>query len=304
VSIDLPEPDTGRLGPRACYGWSVDDATINTSMSMEELEPLLADEFEIEGCYLLTADEARARVHPRHAGYRSRLSGRGPHAWNDHWLLLPLHDRSGEVIGIIWADDPIDRMLPSPARLQALRVFANQATTALDSAAQFEEVRFLADHDPLTRLFNRRSFNDRLEVETARAARYERPFALVLGDVDGLKQLNDRHGHLAGDRVLEAIGRVLQEGRREVDAVFRIGGDEFALILPEAGESEARSVIERIAETIRSSGDERLKGVGISFGLAVYPDQGSDPERMFRAADLAMYGAKRPGRPGRIPFAS
>src|SRR5437016_13690196 len=101
---------------------------------------------------------------------------------------------------------------------------------------------------------------------------------------------------MAGDRALEAIGHVLQEGRREVDAVFRIGGDEFALILPEVGEGEARSVIERITETIRASEDERLKGVAVSFGLAVYPDHGGDPDRMFRAADLAMYGAKRPVR--------
>jgi diguanylate cyclase (GGDEF)-like protein len=304
VSIDLPEPDGGRLAPRACYGWDVDDPAINSSMSLDELAPLLAPEFEIEGCYLLTSEEALARLDPMHTGYHSRLTGRGPHAWDDHWLLVPLYDRSGGVIGLIWTDDPLDRMLPSPARLQALRVFANQATTALDSAAQFEEMRFLADHDPLTRLFNRRSFNDRLEVETARAARYQRPFALVLGDVDGLKELNDRLGHMAGDRALEAIGRVLQEGRREVDAVFRIGGDEFALILPEVGEDEARSVIERITETIRATEDERLKGVAISFGLAVHPDHGGDPERLFRAADLAMYGAKRPGRPGRLPFAS
>ncbi len=304
VSIDLPEADTGRLAPRACYGWDINDPIINTSMSLEELAPMLAPEFEIEGCYLLTSEEAHARVDSRHTGYSSRLIGRGPHAWNDHWLLVPLYDRSGGMIGLIWADDPIDRMLPSPALLQALRVFANQATTALDSAAQFEEMRFLADHDPLTRLFNRRSFNDRLELETARAGRYQRSFALVLGDVDGLKELNDRLGHMAGDRTLEAIGRVLQQGRREVDAVFRIGGDEFALILPEVGEREARAVIERITETIRTSDDERLKGVGISFGLAVHPDHGSDPERLFRAADLAMYGAKRPGRPKRLPFAS
>ena len=82
----------------------------------------------------------------------------------------------------------------------------------------------------------------------------------MLGDVDGLKELNDRLGHLAGDRTLEAIGRVLQKGRREVDAVFRIGGDEFALILPEVSEDEARSVIERITETIRSQRRRAAEG--------------------------------------------
>jgi len=304
VSIDLPEPSSGHFAPAACYGWDIGDPAINTSMSLDEYQPLLAPEFEIEGCFLLTADEALSLVDLRHTAYHSTQNGHGPHAWNDHWLLVPLYDRSGGIIGLIWADDPVDRLLPSPARLQALRVFANQATTALDSAAQFEEMRFLADHDPLTRLLNRRSFNHRLAGEVARATRYGRPFALVLGDVDGFKALNDRLGHLAGDRALEAVGRLLQEGRREVDGVFRIGGDEFALILPEVSEDEARSVMARISESIRSSLDERIAGIGISLGLAVHPDHGGDPERLFRAADLAMYGEKRPGGPGRLPFAS
>ncbi len=304
VSIDLPEPDTGRLSPRACYGWDVDDPIINTSMSRDELQPLLAPEFEIEGCFLLRSEAARSLVDRQHTGYRSALNGHGPRAWNDHWLLVPLYDRSGGVIGLIWADDPIDRLLPSPARLQALRVFANQATTALDSAAQFAEMRFLADHDPLTRLLNRRSFNHQLALETSRAARYQRPFALVMGDVNGFKALNDKLGHLAGDRALEAISRLLQEGRREVDGVFRIGGDEFALILPEVGEEEARSVITRITQSIRDSGDEPLAGITASFGVAVCPEHGSDPESLFRAADLAMYAAKAPRGSGRLPFAS
>jgi diguanylate cyclase (GGDEF)-like protein len=292
VSIDLPEPDSGRLAPRACYGWDVNDPTINSSMSLDELAP----EFEIEGCFLLTSEEALARVDRTHTGYHSRLVGRGPHAWNDHWLLVPLYDRSGDVIGLIWTDDPVDRMLPSPARLQALRVFANQATTALDSAAQFEEMRFLADHDPLTRLFNRRSFNDRLEIEAARAARYRRPFALVLGDVDGLKELNDRLGHLAGDRALEAIGRVLQEGRREVDAVFRIGGDEFAVLLPEVPGDEGQAVVARIREQLAAIQEGPLAGLSASFGVASHPEHGQDPDELFRAADNALYDDKRPGR--------
>ena len=125
--------------------------------------------------------------------------------------------------------------MPGSRTLQALRVFANQATTALDAAAQFEEMRFLADHDPLTRLLNRRVFGDRLISEAARNVRYERPFALIVCDLNGFKQLNDARGHLAGDAALEGFAELLADGRREVDGVFRIGGDEFALLLPEAG---------------------------------------------------------------------
>ena len=138
--------------------------------------------------------------------------------------------------------------------MQALRVFANQATAALDSAGRFEEVRFLAEHDTLTRLFNRHAFAARLEIEMTRSTRYGRPFTLVVLDVDGFKSVNDRHGHLAGDAALEQFGLVLRAGLRAADTAYRIGGDEFALLLPETSAAEARAVIERIAEDLEASG--------------------------------------------------
>ena len=176
--------------------------------------------------------------------YESVFNGHGPHAWDHHWLIVPLENRDGELIGVIWVDDPVDRLLPSRALLQALRVFANQATAALDSAKHFEEMRFLAEHDPLTRLYNRRAFTRRLAIETARSGRYHRPFALITCDLDAFKALNDRHGHLAGDIALERMGTLLSEALRQSDAAFRIGGDEFAMLLPETSEAEVRAVIE------------------------------------------------------------
>ena len=85
-------------------------------------------------------------------GYVSQFNGRGPRAWNRHWLLVPLLDRAGSVIGLLGADEPEDRLLPSAEKLQALRIFANQAAAAIVAAAHLEELRFLADHDTLTRL--------------------------------------------------------------------------------------------------------------------------------------------------------
>jgi diguanylate cyclase (GGDEF)-like protein len=300
VCVDLPNPDTGRLEPRAAYGWELTDSAVQSSMSVEEVRLLMAPEYEAEGCFLLSSEQAVALV-PIHDTYRSQLSGRGPHAWADHWLIVPLYGRDGEVIGLIWVDDPADRLLPSPARMQALRVFANQATTALDSAAQFEEMQFLADHDPLTRLLNRRSFQRQLGFETSRADRYERSFSLILGDVDGFKALNDRRGHQAGDRALEALSHVLLAGRREADRVYRVGGDEFALILPEVGEDEARTVVDRIQAALAASDDEGLAEITLSFGVAVFPEAGRDVESLFRAADVAMYESKRPPGGGGIP---
>jgi diguanylate cyclase (GGDEF)-like protein len=296
VAVDLPHPDTGYLVSRAATGWKLDDPSMNVPMSVAELRPLMDPAFEVEGCFLVPSKEARSRVAQQHHGQVSELNGRGPNAWYDHWLLVPLYARSGEISGVIWADDPGDRMIPSEQVLQSLRVFANQAMTALDAAAQFEEMRFLADHDPLTRLFNRRVFSQRLIAESARFARYQRPFSLVVSDLDGFKGLNDTRGHLAGDRALEAFAQLLQDGRREVDGVYRIGGDEFALVLPEAADEEAAAVTERLRTALATSTDERLAGLGASFGVASCPRDGDDPDDLFRRADQSMYAHKAPGR--------
>src|SRR5439155_439441 len=102
-----------------------------------DVDPLLDPKFEVEGCYLLSSEEGDARV-SRPTPYRSVLNGRGPHAWNHHWLVVPLLGRQREVVGLVWIDDPVDRLLPGRERLQVLRMFANQVTTALEFARQFE----------------------------------------------------------------------------------------------------------------------------------------------------------------------
>ena len=193
----------------------------------------------MEGCFLLPSYEACARLGIERPAYESARNGSGPLAWNHHWLLIPLHDRVGELVGVIWADEPEDRLIPSTDRLQALRMFANQAATAVAVAAAFEEMQFLAENDPLTRVGNRRAFTRRLAEEVHRAGRYGQRFALVVLDVDGFKALNDRYGHFVGDLALEAIGDVLRATLRRSDSAFRLGGDEFALILEDAGVQEA-----------------------------------------------------------------
>ena len=200
---------------------------------------------------------------------------------------MPLRNSAGAVIGLIWADEPEDRLLPSEEKLQALRIFANQAAAALVSAAHLRELRFLADHDPLTRLRNRRAFVERLDAEVARALRYRRSFGLVICDLDGFKLLNDRFGHPAGDEALQGFARILQAAVRKGDDAFRIGGDEFALVLAEAGEEEAREVIARIQDD--------TTGPRASFGIASCPEHGRDPKTLFRLADKALYEAKRTG---------
>jgi diguanylate cyclase (GGDEF)-like protein len=296
VTIDLPNLETGLLTSRCAVGWSLADMADETPITLEGVRPLLAEEFEIEGCFLLTTDQATGLLPEDHRVYESVLNGAGPHAWNHHWLIVPLHDREGGLMGVIWVDDPVDRLQPSRDLLQALRVFANQATAALDSATHFEEMQFLAEHDPLTRLLNRRAFTRRLAIETARSGRYHRPFALVTCDLDGFKALNDRHGHLAGDMALERMGALLTDALRQTDTVFRIGGDEFAMLLPETDQAEVLAVIQRVGAGLADHGDARFEDLRASFGVAVYPRDGDDTETLFRAADEAMYAAKRSGQ--------
>ncbi len=290
VCIDLPEPETGAYRTRAAHGWNVDDAAVNLPMQPAELRPLMDARFEVEGCHLIDSVTAEELIGDHHVTYHSELCGHGPHAWDDHWLFVVLWSRTGEVIGVIWVDDPRDRLLPSARKLQALRVFANQATTALDAAAQYEEMQFLAEHDPLTRLLNRRAFDAELDAEMARAVRYEHPLALLLCDLNGFKQLNDDHGHAAGDLALERVGAALQATVRTVDSAFRIGGDEFAVLLPQTDRAEALAVIDRISEALQH--DLEIGSVTATFGLAVHPEDGGDPHRLVRTADAAMYAAK------------
>jgi diguanylate cyclase (GGDEF)-like protein len=283
----LRDPAGGRLVPRAAVGWRLEEIERARPLFLSQIEGLLDSAFEVEGCYLLPSDEAVRRVSLDRELYVSELNGRGPRAWNHHWLLVPLHDNAGDVLGVVWADEPSDRLLPSREKMQALRVFANQGAAAVTASARLHELRFLADHDPLTRLLNRRAFVERLDGEVARAARYGHSFGLVLCDLDDFKELNDRFGHAAGDEALQRFGRTLQSALRKGDEAFRIGGDEFALLLAEASDADAREVVRRVSAP--------LKDLRASFGVASCPEDARDPQTLFRLADAALYEAKRTG---------
>lgn len=287
VSIELTDPTSGEFVPRSSAGWGAAGPP-PSGLGPDTIKPLLDPEYEIEGSYLLPFDVATSRVPS--SRYASTLNGSGPLAWRRHWLVVPLVDSYGSLQGYIWPEDPSDRLLPTREKMQALRLFANQASTALESAAHFEELRFLADHDPLTRLPNRRAFVRHLEAETARSIRYGRPFSLVLCDLDEFKELNDRAGHLVGDDQLVRFASTLSHSIRSADFACRIGGDEFALILVDAADPVARIVIERVNADL-AQGDPVLRA---SFGVAVFDEQGSSDD-LFRRADEAMYAAKRSG---------
>jgi diguanylate cyclase (GGDEF)-like protein len=298
VCAALVDPETGAVMPQASAGWKLEELQQRHLLNVAQLQPLLDDMFLREGCYLLTYAQANARLGGEVDLYPSQLNGRGPWAWNRHSLIVPLADGDGALLGFIWVDNPSDRLVPSPDRLQALRIFANDAAAALVSGRHLGELRFLADHDPLTRLLNRRAFVSRLEAEVARAVRYGRSFGLVITDLDNFKQLNDRYGHAAGDEALVAFANVLAESLRKPDDAFRIGGDEFAVLVAEATEEDARQVaarVETLLGQLSESGEPWAADLAACFGCAACPEDADDAKMLFRLADEALYDAKRNG---------
>ena len=160
----------------------------------------------------------------------------------------------------------------------------------LDNARLFDQVRRMAASDPLTGLANYRRMIAVLESELGRSRRTGRPFSVVLFDMDQLKKINDEHGHLVGSRALCRLANLMRTNCRTVDTAARYGGDEFALVLPEAGAEIAQRVIRRISE--RLSGDGEFPAVSASAGAAVYPVDGDTVERLLGAADRALYRMK------------
>jgi diguanylate cyclase (GGDEF)-like protein len=158
------------------------------------------------------------------------------------------------------------------------------------------ELRDMAMRDDLTQLFNRRYFYSRLERELEQARKFQRPLAVAVLDVDGLKAVNDTSGHKTGDLLLAAVGRLLVQHTRTCDVPARIGGDEFGIIMPETDKSGAFAVANRLqrglesASIVEESG-KRLK-LKLSLGLSGYPWGGDDVDAIVQWADTYMYAAK------------
>jgi diguanylate cyclase (GGDEF)-like protein len=152
------------------------------------------------------------------------------------------------------------------------------------------QLRHLAVTDPLTGIANYRQLIDRLQAEIERSQRTARSFAVLFLDLDGLKKINDRHGHLVGNRALCRVVKVLRLSCRAIDTPARFGGDEFALVLPETDEAAARQVGGRISELLARDSD--TPSITVSLGVAIYPRNGKTAEALLGAADRNLYDMK------------
>jgi len=173
---------------------------------------------------------------------------------------------------------------------------ADRVAVVISHAELFAKVELESITDPMTGLFNRRHFEGQLSKEIDRYQRFGHPFSFIIIDLDYLKKINDTLGHDFGDDAIKHIGNVLKKSVRDVDTVARFGGEEFVVLLPETDLKWARMVAERICTSIREKPVEGVGTVTASVGVAVFPRDADDKEKLFELADKALFLAKHRGR--------
>jgi diguanylate cyclase (GGDEF)-like protein len=209
-------------------------------------------------------------------------------------VVVPLR-ADGEPVGTLSAftRSPLHRI--SEAEIDELERVAFKAGTALENARRYTEARALADLDALTGLHNRRYFHETLAREVARALRYERRLAVIVFDLDDFKAINDRIGHLAGDGVLAEAAERMLTIVRTADVTCRVGGDEFAIVLPEGGVEDGELLAGRIADAIAARPIGAAGMLRLSAGVAELRPTDT-PDDLFQRADAALYQAKDLGK--------
>jgi diguanylate cyclase (GGDEF)-like protein len=221
--------------------------------------------------------------------------------------FIPLMGRELRAVGtlsLFWRSADHE---PSSHDIEQAEHLAASSISAIENARRYGEARKLAETDALTGLFNQRFFQETLRREVTRAHRYQRKLTLVVFDLDDFKSINDEVGHLAGDRVLAQAADRLREAVRSVDVACRIGGDEFAVIMPESADEDGEQLFRRVHNSMRGTAlgpdEQRLR---LSGGIAELL-HGDTPASLFERADAALYRAKELGkdradiaRPGEI----
>jgi diguanylate cyclase (GGDEF)-like protein len=214
-------------------------------------------------------------------------------------LAVPLIAR-GRVLGLIELVNGPQDPLFTQDDLTTLTAIADYAAIAIDNARNFRRVQELTITDEHTGCFNSRHLRAQLEHEVKRSQRFHHPLSLVFLDLDHFKSVNDTHGHLVGSALLKEVGELLRSSSRQLDLVFRYGGDEFALMLVETAPDGALTTARRLRDAFRNKRFMQSQGLELrltaSLGVATFPDHAHSATDLIRAADFAMYAAKARGR--------
>lgn len=217
--------------------------------------------------------------------------------WVHSYIGAPIHIK-GKVVGYINLDSAQKKAF-NRSQAERLQLFADQAAIAIDNARMFEKMERMAIIDMLTGLYNRRHILELAEREYERYQRYNSSFSIIMMDLDHFKTINDRHGHQAGDLVLQQLSEIFGSTLRKMDIPGRMGGEEFIVILPETDLRQAGRVAERIRAKIESTPfnfEGQTLRVTASFGVAAMASSISSLQELVSVADKYMYKAKDSGR--------
>jgi diguanylate cyclase (GGDEF)-like protein len=279
LAIMLHDPTSGELVLRASAGnWSeraqrrLPKGKGVAGWVMERGEPQIVDDVRLDPRFIATGDDSRSA------------------------LVVPLLS-GGRAIGVLGILHP--RVGAFGRRdLTLMQAVGAQLAAAIEVAGLHERLKVAASTDGLTGIHNYRYFWDRLEEEIARAERRGAPVSIAYFDIDDLKQVNDRYGHLAGDAVLRMLGSLIGNNVRTEDVPARYGGDEFAIVMPETPKDEAERVVRRLMAMLDRTRVDLGEGSKIpmparSWGVATYPDDGRTAKELVESADGRAYAAKR-----------
>jgi len=284
--LNIINHETGLLEPVRHFGFSRRYQERNISRPFER----------IESCYVLTNDRAflsdDVSTDLRCPNLRVEKGVRSV-------LCVPV--RSGNVIyGILHIASRFPNAF-NQNDITLANAIGEQVGMAVERARLFEEINRLAITDALTGLYNRRYLADILDEEVRRSRRYGHPLSFVMIDIDHFKYYNDRHGHPMGDELLRRLARLLRENVRDVDTVFRYGGEEFSVLAPELDKRDVAFMADRLRRVVKSHRfpfeEEQPEGdLTISLGVACFPEDADGGEELIEHSDQALYRAKRLGR--------
>ena len=268
------------------------------------LEPDMEQAAEHHWTEQLLRQAAKIAGKPIHSYKATFLDGAPDHApvgipaAPEDLITLPLR-AGGQMFGLLVLYRAKGRPLGKD-QVQALYASINHLSLALKNAALFSQVKIRADHDGLTRIHNRRAFDERLIDELRRHQRYNHSLSLLMVDIDHFKGIHDRYGHLVGDHVLREVGRILSETLRSTDFTARYGGEEFVVILPQTSEEQSRILAERLRGMIAEAQfvhNGEAFSITVSIGVAtMQPGALTKRKELLEKADKALYQAKHLGR--------